>query len=417
MKCFRNLFTLFRGRLLLPLILINVIIFITFFYSFFSTRPEHLVEHGHQDIEPSPQLRVKQPIAKPLILMWTRIFTKQTMQLGSDCPLASLCEFTYDHSFLPNSSAVVFHIPDIKWHFSHSLPGVPDLPHQSGNVQRVNVFMSHENPTTLKTMYKSEALAKHVHNFFHWAMTYVRASHVPFPYGGYWLSPVETKRLGFTPVQLPSDSNTILQNKTKRGILWLVSNCKANSKREAAVEALSKYINIKIGGKCGKTPADRNLCPRSSDCSYLYSNYYFYIAIENDICNNYVSEKFWERYMLPAVPIVLKASIYQGFVPDNSFIAMDQFKSPKQMADHLNLLMDNPNEYLKYFEWRSKGWSVAPYNHEGFRVGPCALCERLLRLSNGSDLFPSPIPNAVKWFEENSNCEGGDFAVQWSQQK
>jgi hypothetical protein len=71
---------------------------------------------------------------------------------------------------------------------------------------------------------------------------------------------------------------------------------------------------VKIGGKCGKTYADRNICPRSNDCSYLYSNYYFYIAAENDICRDYITEKFWSRYMLPAIPIVLKASTYQGLV-------------------------------------------------------------------------------------------------------
>lgn len=38
------------------------------------------------------------------------------------------------------------------------------------------------------------------------------------------------------------------------------------------------------------------------------------------------------------------------------------------MAEHLNWLMDNPIQYLKYFEWRSKGWSIA-WNHEGFRLG------------------------------------------------
>nr|CAD2145019.1 unnamed protein product [Meloidogyne enterolobii]CAD2202315.1 unnamed protein product [Meloidogyne enterolobii] len=415
MMRYRNFFTSFRGRLLLPLILINIFIFITFFYSFFSSRPQQLVEHQNIELYSQP-VRLKKPTSKPLILMWTNIFRLQTMQLESDCPLASLCELTYNRSLLPKSSAVVFHIPDINWNYSRGVPTVPDLPYQSANGQRVNVFLSHENPTILRTMYMSGALSRHVHNFFHWAMTYVNTSHVSMPYGGFWLPPAETTRLGFKPIQLPSDQNTILHNKTQRGILWLVSNCNSNSKREVAVEALSKYINIKIGGKCGKTPEDRNLCPRNRDCSYLYSNYYFYIAMENDICNNYVTEKFWERYTFPSVPIVLKASIYQGFIPDNSFIALDQFKTPKQMAEHLNWLMDNPIQYLKYFEWRSKGWSIA-WNHEGFRLGPCALCERLLRLSNGSEPFPSPIPNAVRWFEENSNCEGGDFAVQWSQQK
>ena len=70
--------------------------------------------------------------------------------------------------FILKASAVVFHIPDIKWvtqlqtqSFSYDLPEVPDLPLQiAGGKQRINVFLSHENPTTLKT-YMSNALTKH----------------------------------------------------------------------------------------------------------------------------------------------------------------------------------------------------------------------------------------------------------------
>ena len=72
-------------------------------------------------------------------------------------------------------------------------------------------------------------------------MTYLRASHISFPYGGFWLPPAETAKHGFNPIHLPSDANNILLNKTERGILWLVSNCDSNSKRELAVEALQRY--------------------------------------------------------------------------------------------------------------------------------------------------------------------------------
>ncbi|CAK5036827.1 unnamed protein product [Meloidogyne enterolobii] len=100
MKRYRNFFTSFRGRFLLPLILINIFIFITFFYSFFSSRPQQLVERQNIELYSQPA-RLKEPISKPLILMWTNIFRQQTMQLESDCPLASLCELTYNRSFLP----------------------------------------------------------------------------------------------------------------------------------------------------------------------------------------------------------------------------------------------------------------------------------------------------------------------------
>jgi hypothetical protein len=71
-------------------------------------------------------------------------------------------------------------------------------------------------------------------------MTHLISSHVPMPYGGFFIPPKETKQLGFTPINLPSDAETILADKTIKGILWMVSNCESNSKRELAVQALAK---------------------------------------------------------------------------------------------------------------------------------------------------------------------------------
>jgi hypothetical protein len=60
------------------------------------------------------------------------------------------------------------------------------------------------------------------------------------PYGGFWVNPERTKQLGFPPIQLPIDSDTLLKGKLVKGILWFVSNCDSSSKRELAVKALAK---------------------------------------------------------------------------------------------------------------------------------------------------------------------------------
>jgi hypothetical protein len=102
---------------------------------------------------------------KLLILVWTSIFGDQTLLLGPDCPLHERCELTYNHSKLPHASAVIFHVPDIKWvqqlnqrELNYDLPDLPDLP---PGQQRVNVFFSHENPTMLARYYNSNGLARH----------------------------------------------------------------------------------------------------------------------------------------------------------------------------------------------------------------------------------------------------------------
>lgn len=357
---------------------------------------------------------------KLLILVWTSIFGDQTLLLGPDCPLHERCELTYNHSKLPHASAVIFHVPDIKWvqqlnqrELNYDLPDLPDLP---PGQQRVNVFFSHENPTMLARYYNSNGLARHDHNYFHWTMTYMHSSHVPMPYGGFWVPPEKTAQLGFPPTRLPNDRDSILGGKRVRGILWMVSNCDSYSKRELAIRELAKHIPITIGGKCAKTSEGRDLCPRSApSCDHLFAQYFFYIAAENDNCRDYVTEKYWTKYQQPSVPIVMRKHIYERLmVPNNSYIAMDQFTGPKSMADHLKKLMDSPVDYLNYFQWRSKNWSIAPWNHEGYRIGQCGLCERLLRLANGKEQKPRPLPSAVRWFEQQSSCEGGQFAEQWA---
>lgn len=34
---------------------------------------------------------------------------------------------------------------------------------------------------------------------------------------------------------------------------------------------------------------------------------------------------------------------------------MDDYESPAAMAEHLNYLMDHPEEYMSYFAWRLQG--------------------------------------------------------------
>lgn len=47
---------------------------------------------------------------------------------------------------------------------------------------------------------------------------------------------------------------------------------------------------------------------------------------------------------------------------------MDDFDSPKSLADYLYFLIQNTDEYMKYFYWR-KSWAVVPINTNGYLNG------------------------------------------------
>ena len=54
--------------------------------------------------------------------------------------------------------------------------------------------------------------------------------------------------------------------------------------------------------------------------------YKFYLAFENALCPDYVTEKFFRTLKLPVVPIVMGGDNYENLVPPGSFIDVNNFK-------------------------------------------------------------------------------------------
>lgn len=74
----------------------------------------------------------------------------------------------------------------------------------------------------------------------------------------------------------------------------------------------------------------------------------FYFAFENSICRNYVTEKFWNVKRL-IVPVVLSRKPFEELdIPSDSFIAADDFASPKHLAEHLINLSNDRDLYIKW---------------------------------------------------------------------
>jgi hypothetical protein len=72
---------------------------------------------------------------------------------------------------------------------------------------------------------------------------------------------------------------------------WFVSNCGERNTRQKYAQELQKYIPVDIYGKCGTKK-----CPRSTETEcfeMLNRDYKFYLAFENSICKDYITEKFF----------------------------------------------------------------------------------------------------------------------------
>ncbi len=72
---------------------------------------------------------------------------------------------------------------------------------------------------------------------------------------------------------------------------------------------LNSYIDIDIFGACGKKSCQKQ---NSFECDNMLRNTYkFYIAFENAVCKDYITEKFERALKQYTVPIVLSDWIYR----------------------------------------------------------------------------------------------------------
>lgn len=123
----------------------------------------------------------------------------------------------------------------------------------------------------------------------------------------------------------------------------------------------------------------------------LDADYKFYLAFENANCRDYITEKLYNALRHNVVPIVMGASPseYRQVAPFRSYIHVEDFNSPRDLADYLKLLDRNSTMYNQYFRWKGTGEFINTF----FWCRVCAL------------LHASPPPPGYHYY--------GDIAAWW----
>lgn len=86
------------------------------------------------------------------------------------------------------------------------------------------------------------------------------------------------------------------------------------------------------------------------------SRYKFHLAMENAICNDYMTEKLWRPMHLGAVPVYRGSPSVRDWMPSNhSVILIDDFESPQKLAEFIDFLDKNDEEYMKYLAYKQPG--------------------------------------------------------------
>ncbi|VDD95166.1 unnamed protein product [Enterobius vermicularis] len=186
-----------------------------------------------------------------------------------------------------------------------------------------------------------------------------------------------------------SDHEEIVRSIFQRpkSLLQFVSHCETMSRREIYINELKKYIDVTVFGKCSGRRCSKECDKRA------VAEHKFYLSFENSVCRDYITEKMYDR-IGNLLPVVLRRSTYKGIIPDEAFIAADDFNCPKDLANYLNYLSSNYTAFSKYFEWR-KRWKIE------LKVEECELC-RFVQLYRGKT---KTLPSIRKWLYHDSDCK------------
>ncbi|KAJ7385533.1 hypothetical protein OS493_015105 [Desmophyllum pertusum] len=138
-----------------------------------------------------------------------------------------------------------------------------------------------------------------------------------------------------------------------------------------------KHMEVSLFGKCASQFESNNTwhCPRhmGDGCLGELQRHKFYLAFENNLCIDYITEKYWRNSLERGlVPIVLGGASYspEQVIP-GSFINVADFDSVEALADYLKYLDKNDTAYNQYFEWKTKYKIVKP------QFWLCQLCKAL----------------------------------------
>nr|CAH0110643.1 unnamed protein product [Daphnia galeata] len=239
------------------------------------------------------------------------------------------------------------------------------------------IFMTQESPASMFLLDDKTLKI----NYFNWTMSYRSNSDISLLYGRILPGPsapktrVETRKL-IEATHHPSAKN-YAANKV-HVVAWMASHCETPSLRETYVRQLGKFIPVDIYGGCGNFRCSRNNSHWLSDpkCyDMIELKYKFYLSFENSICDDYVTEKFFEILNYDIVPVVYGGANYSQIAPPHSYIDALKF-TPETLAKYLKLLDDNDELYNEYFWWKGH-YTVEAGVEQMVRHGFCDLCKKL----------------------------------------
>eukprot|EP00091_Calanus_sinicus_P007225 TRINITY_DN18169_c0_g1_i1.p1 TRINITY_DN18169_c0_g1~~TRINITY_DN18169_c0_g1_i1.p1 ORF type:complete len:160 (-),score=34.31 TRINITY_DN18169_c0_g1_i1:310-789(-) len=136
----------------------------------------------------------------------------------------------------------------------------------------------------------------------------------------------------------------------------------------------------------------------------LDTDYKFYLAFENSNCKDYITEKFYVNGLKHDIlPIVMGArkEDYEKRSPHKSFIHVDDFAGPADLAEYLKKLDKDDDLYNSYFKWKGTGEMI----NTKFFCRMCALLHDPKERPQENRFYK----NINEWWRGKGTCINGSW--------
>lgn len=320
----------------------------------------------------------------PVIVWWTSGFpsTSETVT----CKENLKCDVYSDkNNKNSNVGAYLFYASSI--HFDE-LP----LPRRARDV--IWGLYHEESPRNVQELLHESTLS-----LFNYSATFSRYSDIPFPlqYLDSWSD--ITRGEYFVPT---ITKNSLLKDIAP--ILYLQSDCETATERDEYVKELMKFINIDSYGAClnNKELPEKfrdDYLNNLNDDEFLHfiARYKFVLALENGVCEDYVTEKFWRAIRVGSVPIYFGSPSIKDWFPNNkSAILIQDYPTPENMSVHIKELLKDDQLYEEHLIHKTKEvitnnrlieeFRKRPYQTDSLKVASmfeCLICKKLHEKKTG----------------------------------
>jgi len=325
------------------------------------------------------------------ILFWNEAYGSKEYDLGfgrepfytARCP-ETRCFTTANRNLKKHEDfdAIFFHQRSLDW------KDIPDRSKRREEQRYVHFIME-----------SAQYLYMDIHdmdNFFNWTMTYRRNSDFPRPYGRVvQVAPHPSGEELEEYIRNFGENNKHLAKGKTKEAAWFVSHCATQARRETYVKKLKKLIQVDVYGKCGKLKCSRD---NETTCFLqLERDYKFYLSFENSICDDYVTEKFFNILKYNVIPITYNGVDMSAVAPPHSHINALEYKSVSALARRLMSVLEDDALYASYFWWKDF-YQVRTGTLDSAQAF-CDLCEALHKNTK-----PQVYSDLHHWWVADSHC-------------